>query len=420
MQSISERRAWVRNQTPQEVKRLATSWRFWARTDQLPPEGDWRTWLFLGGRGAGKTRAGAEWVRAQVKAGRRRIALVAPTFSDVREVMVSGPSGFLNIGEEAERPRYEASRHRLVWPDGAMAYGFSSEDPDGLRGPQFECAWADEFAAWTRPQETLDMLGLGLRLGEQPQLMITTTPRPLPALKALLKQAGVVISHAATEANAPNLAPGFVTAMTERYGASRLARQELDGVLIDDPEGALWTRGLIDQALGLTEFEAERVVVAVDPPASATGDECGIIAAGASGQGREARLVILKDASFQARPEDWATRVAETYVALDADAVIAEANQGGDMVRAVLQAAAPDLPVRLVHASRGKRARAEPVAALYARGRVRHAVRMPALEDQMCSFGAPDQTGSPDRVDALVWAVAALTPTAASPRLRRL
>ena len=413
-------KTWVSQLSERDAIHLLHSWRFWARDDQLPPDGDWRTWLFLGGRGAGKTRAGAEWVRAQVKAGRRRIALVAPTFSDVREVMVSGPSGFLNIGEEQDRPRYEASRHRLVWPDGAIAYGFSSEDPDGLRGPQFDCAWADEFAAWTRPQETLDMLGLGLRLGEDPRLMITTTPRPLPALKALLTQAGVGISHAATDANAPNLAPGFVAAMTERYGASRLARQELEGVLIDDPEGALWTRGLIDQALTLSEFEPERVVVAVDPPASATGDECGIIAAGASGQGREARLVILKDASFQARPEDWAARVAETFDALDADAVIAEANQGGDMVRAVLQAAAPDLPVRLVHASRGKRARAEPVAALYARGRVRHAVRMPALEDQMCSFGAPDQSGSPDRVDALVWAIAALTPSAASPRLRRL
>ena len=249
----------MHNQTPAEVEHLAHSWAFWARDEQLAPEGDWRIWLFLGGRGAGKTRAGAEWVRAQVKAGCKRIALVAPTFSDVREVMVSG-------------------RHRLIWPNGAEAYGFSSEDPDGLRGPQFDCAWADEFAAWTRPQETLDMLGLGLRLGEDPRLMITTTPRPLPALKALLKQSGVVMTHAATEANAANLAPGFVEAMTERYGASRLARQELEGILIDDPEGALWTRDLIDQALGRPAFEPDRIVVAVDPPASASGDECGIIA----------------------------------------------------------------------------------------------------------------------------------------------
>jgi len=420
LQSICDRRAWVHNQTPAEVEHLANSWPFWARDEQKPPKGDWRIWLFLGGRGAGKTRAGAEWVRAQVKAGCKRIALVAPTFSDVREVMVSGPSGFLNIGDEDDRPRYEASRHRLIWPNGAEAYGFSSEDPDGLRGPQFDCAWADEFAAWTRPQETLDMLGLGLRLGEDPRLMITTTPRPLPALKALLKQSGVAVTRAATEANTPNLAPGFVAAMTERYGASRLARQELEGVLIDDPEGALWTRSLIDQALGLPAFEPERVVVAVDPPASASGDECGIIATGCSGQGREAQLVVLKDMSLQGRPEVWAAKVAEAFEAVDADWVVAEANQGGDMVRAVLQAAAPDLPIRLVHASRGKRARAEPVAALYARGRVRHAGRFPALEDQMCAFGAAEQSGSPDRVDALVWAIAALTPQAASPRLRRL
>ncbi|WP_306017191.1 DNA-packaging protein [Oceanicaulis sp. MMSF_3324] len=403
-----------------EAQHLSDSWAFWARDEQTPPKGDWRIWLFLGGRGAGKTRAGAEWVRAQVKAGCRRIALVAPTFSDVREVMVSGPSGFLNIGDEDDRPRYEASRHRLIWPNGAEAHGFSSEDPDGLRGPQFDCAWADEFAAWTRPQETLDMLGLGLRLGEDPRLMITTTPRPLPALKALLTQSGVVMTHATTQANAAHLAPGFVAAMTERYGASRLARQELDGVLIDDPEGALWTRSLIDQALGLPAFEPERVVVAVDPPASASGDECGIIATGCSGQGREAQLVVLKDMSLQGRPEVWAAKVAEAFEAVDADWVVAEANQGGDMVRAVLQAAAPDLPIRLVHASRGKRARAEPVAALYAKGRVRHAGRFPALEDQMCAFGASELSGSPDRVDALVWAIAALTPQAASPRLRRL
>ena len=399
---------------------LEYHWPLWARREQMPPADSWRLWLICAGRGFGKTRAGAEWIRAQVIAGRRRIALVAPTFSDVREVMVSGPSGFLNIGEADERPRYEASRHRLIWPNGAEAHGFSSEDPDGLRGPQFDCAWVDEFAAWTRPQETLDMLGLGLRLGEDPRLMITTTPRPIPALKALLKQAGVVMTHAATQANAANLAPGFVAAMTDRYGASRLARQELEGVLIDDPDGALWTRDLIDQALGLPAFEPERVVVAVDPPASATGDECGIIAAGVAGLGRDARLVVLKDMSLQARPEVWAARVAEAFDAVDADWVVAEANQGGDMVRAVLQAAAPDLPIRLVHASRGKRARAEPVAALYARGRVRHAGRLPALEDQMCAFGAPDQHGSPDRVDALVWAIAALTPQAASPRLRRL
>ena len=411
----------MHNQTPEEIRRVANSWAFWARDEQKPPPGDWRIWLFLGGRGAGKTRAGAEWIRAQVIAGRRRIALVAPTFSDVREVMVSGPSGFLNIGEADERPRYEASRHRLIWPNGAEAHGFSSEDPDGLRGPQFDCAWVDEFAAWTRPQETLDMLGLGLRLGEDPRLMITTTPRPIPALKALLKQAGVVMTHAATQANAANLAPGFVAAMTDRYGASRLARQELEGVLIDDPDGALWTRDLIDQALGLPAFEPERVVVAVDPPASATGDECGIIAAGVAGLGRDARLVVLKDMSLQARPEVWAARVAEAFDAVDADWVVAEANQGGEMVRSVLGQADCPAPVALVHARRSKAARAEPVALLYEQGRVVHCGDFPALEEEMLALGC-EGGPSPDRADALVWGVSRLMlePQGEGPWIRRL
>jgi phage terminase large subunit-like protein len=395
-------------------------WEGWARPEQLAPDGDWLTWLFLGGRGAGKTRAGAEWLRAQIEAGAKRVALVGPAFADVREVMLSGPSGLLNIGPPQDRPKYEASRRRIVWPCGAVGYAFSSEDPDGLRGPQFDAAWADEFAAWTRPQETLDMLRFGLRLGAAPRLMITTTPRPIPALKALIASPGVALTHAPTKANGANLAEGFVTALQAQYGASRLARQELDGVLIEDPEGALWTRALIDAALGVEPIEPERIVVAVDPPASATGDECGIIAAGAAGRGPAKRAVVLGDASLRARPEVWAKAVADAVVRHDADHVVAEANQGGDMVRAVLQAAAPELTVKLVHASRGKRARAEPIATLYAGGRVGHAVRMPALEDQMCAFGSEDVTGSPDRVDALVWALAALFGKDAQPRLRRL
>jgi len=396
-------------------------WSQWSRPDQTPPDGDWLVWLFLGGRGAGKTRAGAEWVRAQIAAGRQRIALVGPAFADVREVMLGGPSGLLNIGLEKERPVYQASRRRIVWPGGAVGYAFSSEDPDGLRGPQFDAAWADEFAAWARPQETLDMLRLGLRLGTRPRLAVTTTPRPLAALRTLLAAPGVAVSRASSDANRAFLAPGFIEAMRAQYGASRLARQELDGVLTEDPEGALWTRALIEAALNAGPVQAERVVVAVDPPAgSGEGDECGVIAAGAQGRGPLTRAVVLADASLRARPEDWARRVAETAETHDADTVVAEANQGGDMVRAVLQACAPALPVRLVHASRGKRTRAEPAAALYAAGRVRHAGRFMALEDQMCAFGAPGFEGSPDRVDALVWALAALFDAAAPPRLRRV
>ena len=406
--------------TPAENRALNDDWRRWARDEQRPPPGDWLTWLFLGGRGAGKTRAGAEWLRAQVRAGASRVALVGPAFADVREVMLAGPSGLLNIGPQAERPKYEASRRRLVWPGGAVGYAFSSEDPDGLRGPQFEAAWADEFAAWKKPQETLDTLRFGLRLGARPRLMVTTTPRPIAALKALITAPDVAVTQASTAANADNLAPGFIKAMQAQYGASRLARQELDGVLIEDPEDALWTRAMIDAALGVDGIDVERVVVAVDPPAGASGDECGIIAAGAAGRGRAKRAVVLGDHSLRARPERWAHAVREAVVVHGADHVVAEANQGGDMVRAVLQAAAPELTVKLVHASRGKRARAEPVAALYAAGRVGHAIRMPELEDQMCAFGSDEETASPDRVDALVWALAALFGKEAEPRMRRL
>lgn len=401
---------------------MRTNWRILARDEQYPPEGDWLIWVFLGGRGAGKTRAGAEWVHMQVKAGVQRIALVGAGQSDVREVMIEGPSGLLSLCNQDNRPRYEASRRRLVWDNGAIAQCFSGEDPDGLRGPQFEIGWLDEFCAMRYPQKTLDTLRMGLRLGDHPRLMITTTPRPIPALKALMDQAGVTVTQAPSRDNAINLAPGFIEAMEAAYGASHLARQELDGVLIDDPEGALWTRSQIDTALELDSFDAERIVVAVDPPVSggAKADECGIIVAGATGEGRSARFVILADRSLKGRPDIWANEVARTFEMYEADSVIAEANQGGEMVRSVLKSASQDLPVRLVHASRGKRARAEPVAALYAAGRVRHGSRMKDLEDQMCAFGTEAQSGSPDRVDALVWAISALMGGGKSPRMRRV
>ncbi len=410
----------LRQMSPTQTAALLNDWHIWAAEHQLAPAGNWRIWLFLGGRGAGKTRAGAEWVRAAIEAGARRVALVGPDQQAVREVMIEGPSGLLSLGPLTRRPRFEASRRRLVWPGGAIGYCFSGEDPDGLRGPQFDLAWADEFAAWRHARATLDILKLGLRLGEAPRLMITTTPRPIPALKALVDAPGVVLTRAATKDNKDNLAPGFVEAVTYEYGASHIARQELDGELIEDPEDALWTRAMIDAALNRPAFEPDRIVVAVDPPAGAgpASAECGIVVAGASGTGREAHIVILRDRSGPGRPEAWARAVAESFEIYDADQVIAEANQGGDMVRAVLQAEHPGLPVRLVHASRGKRARAEPVAALYAAGRVRHETRMERLEDQMCSFGSAALSVSPDRVDALVWAVSALAGPGRDPRVR--
>lgn len=416
-----------------------------ARHEQKPPDGDWRVWLFMGGRGAGKTRAGAEWVLQQVRAGRRRIALAGQTLSDVREVMVEGPSGLARIAPPAERPRYEPSRRRLVFPCGAEGFAFSGEDPDSLRGPQFDAAWADEFAAWARPQAALDMLRMGLRLGPDPRLMVTTTPRPVAALKRLAQAEGTVTTRSAMDRNAKHLAPGFLGAMRAAYGGSLLARQELEGLLIDDPPGALWTRAMIEAAFdpappGLADFA--RIVIAVDPPAGAGAGaaECGIVAAGALGEGAGRRAWLLADLSFgPAAPGDWAAAVGRAYREFQAGRVIAEANQGGEMVAAVLRAAAPDLPVKLVRASRGKAARAEPVAALYSAGRVRHAARFAALEDQLCSLGADRAftgrggggfggsggfgdvsgfgggsgfgsggAGSPDRADAAVWALTEL------------
>ena len=409
-----------------EAKRIAEDeWDSTARPAQLPPEGDWRVWLFMGGRGAGKTRAGAEWIRSRIAAGARRIALIAPALNDAREVMIDGASGLSRLGPADDRPAYESSRRRLVWPCGAVAYVFSAEDCDSLRGPQFDTAWADEFAAWPDPQGVLDTLRPALRLGDDPRLMVTTTPRPIPALKRLIAAPDTVMTNSGSAENIAHLAPGFIAAMQAAYGASRLGRQELDGELIEDPPGALWTRDQIEQAFASIPGDLDRILVAVDPPATsnARSDECGIVVAGVAGEGNSRIAFVLADKSFgPASPSAWAGQVAEAFECFEADAVIAEANQGGEMVASVLRAAAPDLPVTLVRASRGKRTRAEPVAALYAAGRVRHAGRFPALEDQMCSFGAPDgPRSSPDRVDALVWAVSALLlKSAGTPRLRAL
>lgn len=393
--------------------------------NQIPPSGVWHTWLFLGGRGAGKTRAGAEWVRERVLKGARRVALVGPTYSDVREVMIEGVSGLRSIGPPDELPRYESSRHRLVWPNGAEAFAFSATDPDGLRGPQFEIAWIDEFAVWPEPQIALDTLRMGVRLGASPRIVITTTPRPIAALKTLLKQPGVRVTHEPTSANADHLAPGFVTAMQAAYGGSVLGRQELDGLLIDDPPGALWRRRAVEASLVEAPTDLDRLIVAVDPPvtSNARSDECGIVVAGARGEGHARQAFVLADESFgPAAPADWAGRVVAAWRAHQADAVVAESNQGGEMVSEIIATIDPNVPVKRVHASRGKRARAEPVAALYSAGRVSHTGRFSALEDQMCAFGAPGGgTSSPDRVDALVWAISELLLACpAVPRLRRL
>ena len=393
---------------------LLKRWRFWQAEKQSAPQSNFLIWLILGGRGAGKTRAGAEWIRAKVKSGARHIALVAANFTEARAVMLNGKSGLLNIGHPSERPKYIASRHRLEWPNGAVGQIFSAEAPDGLRGSQFDAGWADEFCAWNHAEETLSNLRLALRLdtddGQAPQLVVTTTPRPSAALIELKASAGVETRTLRTADNAHNLAAGFLATMEAQYGGSPLGLQELEGEIVTEWPGALWSLGTIAKARENVAPDLERIVIALDPPATSgpKSDSCGIIVAGV----KEDRAYVLQDATMgQATPESWAAKAVALYRDYRADCVIAEGNQGGEMVESVLRQIAPNLPIRRVHARRGKQMRAEPISHLYARGLVTHVGRFDALEAQMCRMGAKSATGrdkSPDRVDALVWAIDAL------------
>ena len=407
------------------LNEIRVQWRELARGDQLPPHGDWLVWLLLGGRGAGKTRAGAEWIRAQITGGARRIALVAPSYNEAREVMIEGESGLLSIGPARERPVYHSSRRRLEWPSGAVGHVFSAEDPDGLRGPQFDCAWADEFCAWSYPDDTLSNLRLGLRLGAAPRLVITTTPKPIAALKNLMKEERVHVSRAATMDNKQNLSPAFMSAVYNLYGGTRLGRQELGGEILENMQGALWTRSLIERARTDHIPAFDKVIIAIDPPVTsgARSDACGLIVAGRTGEGRRACVTILHDGTVQGRtPEGWAKQAAALWESWDADYILTEANQGGDMVHSVFRAVGSPALVRTVYASKGKTARAEPIAALYEQGRVKHAGSFPKLEDELCLMGA-DIKGrkSPDRADALVWAVTELLlKPRTNPRIRSL
>jgi len=392
---------------------------FWAMPHQLPPEADWRSWVIMGGHGAGKTRGGAEWVRSMVEGPRpmsrgraRRVALVGETLDQVREVMVFGDSGIMACSPPDRRPEWSATRRCLTWPNGAQAMAFSAHDPEGLRGPQFDAAWVDELAKWKRGQEAWDMLQFALRLGEHPQQCVTTTPRNVGVLKALLANPSTVSTHAPTEANRANLAGSFLEEVRARYAGTALGRQELDGILLEEVEGALWSLPAIEACRVAELPEFDRIVVAVDPPVTGTGrsDECGIIVVGAQLQGppQDWRAVVLEDASVQGlSPAGWARAAVTAMERWGADRLVAEVNQGGDMVEAVLRQVDAMVPVTKVHASRGKVARAEPVAALYEQGRVAHLKGLHALEDQMCRMSQRgyDGKGSPDRVDALVWAL---------------
>ena len=422
---------WLQHATLRQLRRFAArlhpherlewdhAWDLHGRAEQRSPGGDWSLWLIMAGRGFGKTRAGAEWVCAVAEADpRARIALVAASLHEARAVMVEGESGVLACCPPHRMPLYEPSLRKLTWPGGAQATLFSALEPESLRGPQHSHAWCDEIAKWDnahgRALAAWDNLRLGLRLGGEPRVVATTTPRAVALMRRLLSESaetGGVLTRGRTEDNRGNLSPRFLRTVRRRYGHSILARQELDGEFLDDLDGALWTRGGLEACRDVRPVaDLVRTVIGVDPPASAGGDECGIVvcALGADGIGR-----VLADLSVtRPTPERWARAVARAAAAWNADRVVAEANQGGEMVASVLRAADISLPLRLVHARSGKAVRAEPVAALYEAGRVRHAGAFPALEDQLCGLiagGRYEGPGrSPDRADALVWALTEL------------
>lgn len=401
--------------TDDEKAKLKFHWPFWARPNQLVPEGDWSTWLVLAGRGFGKTRMGSEWIRDVAAANPGcRIALVAETAADARDVMILGDSGLIACDPTLTLDSWSPTNRRVTWPNGSQAWCYNATEPDQLRGPQHHFAWVDELAKFRYMQATWDQVLFGLRLGEHPQALITTTPQPKPLIKELVAKEGrgVYVTRGSTLDNRDNLAASTVDALYERYGNTRLGRQELEGEILGDIPGALWNHDNLDEnRISPDEMpELERIIVAIDPAASSNegSDENGIVAVGmARDADGYARGYVLEDVSLKGTPEEWAREAVKLYRKLGADRIVAEKNNGGEMVEHVIRSIDRSLPITLVHASRGKHVRAEPISALYEQGRVHHVGRFEKLEEQMCLFSIDnirnENTGSPDRVDALVW-----------------
>lgn len=418
--SPAGRAEWLDRLAPDRMRALPWEWPFWTRPGQAVPPGRWRTWLVMAGRGFGKTRLGAEWVRdiARAQPG-ARIALVAATYGEARTVMVEGGSGLLAVHAPDERPRFDPSLRRVEWPNGAVAHLYSAAEPEGLRGPEHTHAWGDEIAKWAAGPAVWTTLSMGVRQGRSPRMLATTTPRPVPLVRQLVADPTTRVTRGATLANRAHLAADFVAEMAEHAG-TRIGRQELDGELLEELDDAYWSRAALEECRHRPFGPPVRVVIGVDPAAGSTtgraGDATGIVAVARDAAGR---ACVLEDASVSGRtPEGWAAAVAATAERHRADRVVAEANTGGQMVAAVLHAAHPGLPLRLVHASRAKTARAEPVSVLYERGLVRHDRPMPELEEELCGFTPAGWQGagrSPDRAEALIWA---LTDLMLGPRRR--
>ena len=411
---------------PRKVEELKHDWNFWARDNQLAPEGDdWNTWFINAGRGFGKTRSGVEWVREQVKGGVKRIAAVASTNSDIERVMVKGESGFLSVcwkgdktyaGKKMGFPEWSPTKRTLTWENGAQVQFFSAEEPERLRGPQFELAWCDETAAWNKDIDTWQMLQFCMRLGKHPRIMVTTTPKPTKLIRQILKDPKTTITTGSTFDNSANLAKTYLTAVKEQYEGTRLGKQELYAEVLEEAQGALWTTAMLDEAsVKLDDVpDLSRIVVALDPAvtSNAESDMTGIVVAGIDVNGI---AYVLGDYTDRLSPQGWASKAIELYHLHKADRIVAEVNQGGDMVKTTIHGEDDTVPYKAVRASRGKFARAEPISALYERGLVKHVANpkdeasLNELEIQMRTWEPLGSIGSPDRLDALVWAITDLS-----------
>jgi phage terminase large subunit-like protein len=389
-----------------QIEQLLFDWRMWARPEQIWPPGDWLTWLIIGGRGSGKTRPGAEAVREVARDPNAVIALIGPTASDVRQVMVEGESGLLAVSPPAERPIYKPSIRELRWPNGAHGYTYSAEEPERLRGPQHSFAWLDEIAAYPALKTLWDLMVPGLRLGSNPRRIATTTPKPLPFLKQLLDSPDTVISRMRTRDNRANLPASMIAELERVYAGTRIGRQELEGELLEEAEGALWTRARIDELRVRQAPELVRIVIPIDPSVTSgpDSDECGIVPCGL---GVDGHGYVLSDRSGVFSPDAWIGRAVTAYDALDADRIIGEANNGGDLIESLLRTQRKNISYEKVHASRGKITRAEPIAALYEQGKVHHVGGFEKLEDEMTNY-VPGVSKSPNRMDSLVWGLSYL------------